>query len=84
MGYASIIVKYNEPNRSYGKTHVAFQVEGAIDSVVDDAVNAILEEEDEEGAERVVEELKELEEKVIEAAADAVTNEQEGSEIRIR
>ena len=64
--------------------HVTFQVEGAIDSVVDDAVNAILQEEDEEGAERVVEELKELEEKVIEAAADAITNEQEESEIRIR
>ena len=72
------------PASTIAPSHVLFQVEGAIDSVVDDAVNAILQEEDEEGAERVVEELKELEEKVIEAAADAITNEQEESEIRIR
>ena len=48
------------------------QVETAIDEVVDDAVNAILEEED---AEKVVEELKELEEKVVDAAAATITEE---------
>ena len=49
------------------------QVETAIDEVVDDAVNAILGEED---AEKVVEELKELEEKVIDAAAAATITEE--------
>lgn len=51
---------------------VAKEVETAIDEVVDDAVNAILGEED---AEKVVEELKELEEKVIDAAAAATITE---------
>ena len=50
-------------------------MESAIDEVVDDAVNAILGEEDAEGAERVVEELKELEEKVVGAAIDTLTEE---------
>ena len=50
-------------------------METAIDEVVDDAVNAILGEEDAEGAERVVEELKELEEKVVGAAIDTLTEE---------
>ena len=57
------------------KSHIApiyVQVETAIDEVVDDAVNAILEEED---AEKVVEELKELEEKVVDAAAATITEE---------
>ena len=48
-------------------------METAIDEVVDDAVNAILGEED---AEKVVEELKELEEKVIDAAAAATITEE--------
>ena len=51
---------------------ISVQVETAIDEVVDDAVNAILEEED---AEKVVEELKELEEKVVDAAAATITEE---------
>ena len=50
-------------------------MESAIDEVVDDAVNAILGEEDAEGAEKVVEELKELEEKVVGAAIDTLTEE---------
>ena len=46
-----------------------------IDEVVDDAVNAILEEEDATGAEKVVQELKELEEKVVGAAVATLTEE---------
>ena len=61
------------PKKS-GNVHISVvQVETAIDEVVDDAVNAILGEED---AEKVVEELKELEEKVIDAAAAATITEE--------
>ena len=58
------------------------QVETVIDEVVDDAVNAILEEEDATGAEKVVMELKELEEKVVGAAV--ATLKEEGGNARIR
>ena len=54
-----------------------------IDEVVDDAVNAILEEEDATGAEKVVMELKELEEKVV-GAAVATLKEEGGGNARIR
>ena len=54
-----------------------------IDEVVDDAVNAILEEEDATGAEKVVMELKELEEKVV-GAAVATLKEEGGENARIR
>ena len=59
------------------------QVETVIDEVVDDAVNAILEEEDATGAEEVVMELKELEEKVV-GAAVATLKEEGGGNARIR
>ena len=59
------------------------QVETVIDEVVDDAVNAILEEEDATGAEKVVQELKELEEKVV-GAAVATLKEEGGGNARIR
>ena len=58
------------------------QVETVIDEVVDDAVNAILEEEDAAGTEKVVMELKELEEKVVGAAV--ATLKEEGGNARIR
>ena len=50
-----------------------------IDEVVDDAVNAILEEEDATGAEKVVMELKELEEKVVGAAVATLKEEGGGN-----